>query len=321
VFDAKGDLFGTTDGGGNQPCPVSGSGCGTVFELSPPSSQGGAWTETVLYNFCSNNQTFRCGDGALPISQLIFDVHGNLYGTTSTGGTGGSTGGCCAGGTVFELSHSSGGWTETVLYNFCANGGDECPDGTGPQAGVTPDKTGNLYGTTELGGGSGTRGGGTVYKLSPGSSGWTETVLYAFVPPYRHGENPLGTVTFDPQGNLYGTTEYSQNNFGGVFRLSPKGGGNYSAFLFNGSNGANPLAGVLLDSKRGVLYGTTVTAVFQIAGNGQETVLQNLCSNCPNGYESAAGVIEDKTGNLYGTTKLGGINNQGVVFEIIPSSR
>ncbi len=146
--------------------------------------QGG---ETVLYNFSANGT-----DGFLPWASLIFDRAGNLYGTTTWGGTYGY-------GTVFELTpNGSGGWTETVLYNFTFG-----TDGAIPYAGVIFDSAGNLYGTTFDGG---TYGNGTVFELTPnGSGGWTETVLHSFSSGID-GANPYAGLILDRAGNLYGTT-------------------------------------------------------------------------------------------------------------------
>src|ERR1035441_7480755 len=118
IFDAAGNLYGTTEGGGTgSNCGAF--GCGTVFELTP--AAGGGWTETVLHNF-NNNGT----DGDGPYAGLIFDAAGNLYGTTTTGGA-------YVGGTVFELTpNGSGGWTEKVLYSFCSQ--TNCTDGVSPRS-------------------------------------------------------------------------------------------------------------------------------------------------------------------------------------------
>jgi uncharacterized repeat protein (TIGR03803 family) len=321
VLDAAGNLYGTTQGGGSQSSCESGqNGCGTVFELSPPSSRGGSWTETVLHNFCIEGLGDQCLDGSSPVSQLTLDTSGNVYGTASTGGNGHSNGG-----TVFELSRGAGGWAETVLYNFCSRGqGAFCPDGSFPQAGVTFDKSGNLYGTTQLGGALHSQGAGTVYKFSDGPNGWTETVLGIVNPSFF--EAPLGTVSVDPLGNLYSTFSLGgQSGDGGVFRLVPHGHG--SQFSFNGNNGDGPTAGVFLDLKRSALYGTTsggasfFGTVFKIAAPEQLTVLYSFCSqpNCADGSGPFASLIEDESGNLYGTTKFGGANNLGVVFEIVQS--
>lgn len=150
IFDAAGNLYGTTQLGGTTTfC----SGCGTVFELSP--QPGGGWNETVLYNFCSLEN---CTDGGGPnFSNLIFDKAGNLYGTTGGGG---------AGGTVFELSPEGTSWNETVLYSFA-----DFP--FLPVNGLVMDQAGNLYGTVV---GSDTIG--AVFELSPSSGGWTEQIIY-----------------------------------------------------------------------------------------------------------------------------------------------
>lgn len=321
AFDSTGNLYGTTFAGGAD-CYLGGLGCGVVFELSPPAHPGNAWSETVLYSFCSNN-TIACPDGAWPNSQMVFDAFGNLYGTTILGGTGKNYGG-----TVFELSPKAGGWTHTILYNFCVNGqSGACPDGTRPWAGVTFDKSGNIYGTTELGGAKNSTGNGTVYELSPGVGGWTHTTLIALKGSLAR---PLGTVSLDSGGNLYSTTSLDA---GGVLEFSLRTHKQVS-FLFNGTDGASPAAGLLIDPKAGVAYGTTTGVaygpgnVFKMAVSGHETVLYNFCqlTRCADGQVPYSSLIEDKTGHLYGTTKYGGIYSAtcdgglgcGVVFEITP---
>jgi uncharacterized repeat protein (TIGR03803 family) len=150
IFDAAGNLYGTTIQGGPVSCPLDVGGCGTVFELTPQVDE--RWTETVLHSFGSAT------DGALPYGSLIFDASGNLYGTTAGGGTGSCSGYGC--GTVFELSpNSDGSWSETVLHNFKNEG-----DGYSPYAGLIFDASGNLYGTTQEGGFHGL---GTVFKITP----------------------------------------------------------------------------------------------------------------------------------------------------------
>lgn len=264
--------------------------------------------------------------GPLPVSQLTFDASGNLYGTTSTGGTS-----IRNAGTLFELSHGTKGWTETVLYSFCSSGqGDACPDGAEPLAGATFDKSGNLYGTTKLGGSQKYQGRGIVYKLSPSANGWTEAVVFLFAYPFGHGEVPAGTVTFDALGNLFGTASGGgQSGAGTVFRLSSNEGGKVRTFSFDGQDGRTPMAGVLIDSKNAAIYGTTFAGgtaqagtVFSIVAPAQESVLYNFClqQGCTDGAGPSA-LIADASGNLYGTTKIGGANNSGVVFEITPQAR
>ena len=197
IFDAAGNLYGTTLAGG-----IPGIDGGTVFELMP--AAGGHWTEQVLHEFGNGS------DGYAPFAGLIFDAAGNLYGTTSTGGT-------YFHGAVFELTpNRSGGWTETVQYSFQGYP----TDGDGPMAGLIFDAAGNLYGTTYFGG---TYGPGTAFELTPTQGGgWTETVLHNFGNG-TDGVWPDAGLIFDPAGNLHGTTEHggTYNYYGTVFELTP----------------------------------------------------------------------------------------------------
>ena len=146
IQDAAGNLYGTTFAGGVNG-GTSNAG-GTVFKLAPPAQQGGTWTETVLYNFCSVNGE-SCTDGAIPLAGLIEDKAGNLYGTTEAGGSRGH-------GTVFKVDTAN---QETVLYNFCSTyNGSSCTDGSLPNAALIRDAQGNFYGTTEFGGANGLGG-------------------------------------------------------------------------------------------------------------------------------------------------------------------
>ncbi len=232
ILDAQGNLFGTTVNGGAIVCPRASTGCGTVFELSP-SPQGGSWTEKVLYSFCENIVNFTCLDGNYPLGQLT-PASGNLYSTTESGGANGY-------GTVFELSHGTNGWAETVLYNFCSLGQAEFAwMAPSPQAGVTFDKARNLYGTTEFAEHEQRAWNGVVFKLSPGANGWTETVLHSFESRGRHyfsvcGGVPLGGISFDTLGNLYGTFSGGGPDFaGGIFRIPAKNE-KIESFFFNGT--------------------------------------------------------------------------------------
>jgi uncharacterized repeat protein (TIGR03803 family) len=249
--DAQGNLYGTTFSGGLRGTTACSDGCGAVFELSPPSEPGGSWTETTLYEFQGNE------DGGGPEGTLILDAAGNLYGTTVNGGD--VYGACC--GTAFELSppsSSGGAWTETVLHDF--TGGS---DGEAPVAGLYRDSTGNLYGTTVTGGFGSS---GTVYKLSPPSSGgaWKEKILYSFTGA-SDGGGPLSVLT-EYKGSLYGTAEVGGSSTacsagcGTVFKLTPNSEGvwSFTAFysLQGQSDGSQPRSGLAVDSA-GNLYGTT----------------------------------------------------------------
>jgi uncharacterized repeat protein (TIGR03803 family) len=265
VFDAAGNLYGTTEMGGSHMTACA-SGCGTVFKLTP--AQGHPWTETVLYSFAGGS------DGAQPAASLIFDQAGNLYGTTSTGGYyAENCGDGC--GTVFKLSFNSGsGWTESKLYEFS----DAHGDGALPAGGVIFDQAGNLYGATSFGGNHGeicgTDGCGIVYELSPQSSGWKETILYTFLG--SDATFPDAGLIFDQAGNLYGTTEGGlYGDWGSVFELSPISGGGWSesalyTFPYPGGGDGYFAEASLILGPSGTLYGTTAGG-----GNGNEgTVFQ-----------------------------------------------
>lgn len=214
TLDASGNLYGTTETGGRD-------NGGTVFQIT---SSNGVWTETTLYNFCSQ---VNCTDGGLSLSTLIFDPAGNLYGTNANGGANLSQCGDGVGcGNVFELSPGANGlWTYSILYNFCAQA--KCADGTNPGvANLIFDANGNLFGTASKGGIKGTNcttGCGTVYELSPVTgAGWTETTLYSFTPNAKNGVGINGGVVFDAAGNLYGTTSYGgAYSDGTIFTVIP----------------------------------------------------------------------------------------------------
>ena len=245
IFDAAGNLYGTTYTGG--PSVGGNLGYGTVYELTPTGS--GQWTETILHQFANGT------DGAYPSGNLIMDASGNPYGTTSRGG--GSTLCTFGCGTVFKLTPSGGTWTETVLYVF--TGGS---DGGLPQAGLVIDPSGNFYGTT-LWGGIHCSVCGTVFEVSPGSGGtWTETVPHSFGGFASDGTNPAASLVFDSAGNLYGTTVGGgYYGHGTAFELSPAAGGRWHESILhqfeNGFDGQIPDSNLIFDSS-GNLYGTTV---------------------------------------------------------------
>jgi uncharacterized repeat protein (TIGR03803 family) len=196
IFDAKGNLFGTTLEGGTY-------NAGVVFELSPQG--GGLWNETVLHNFQNNGI-----DGIYPDGGVILDAKGNLYGTTHEGGN------VSIGyGTVYELAPSAAGsWTETILFN-CAGG----VGGTAnPIASLIFDAKGNLYGTTVQGG----VGSGNVFALRPTALGWVEKTVHSFQNNRKDGMAPYDALIVGPSGNLYGTTSSGGLKMGGtVFEIIP----------------------------------------------------------------------------------------------------
>jgi len=318
IFDAAGNLYGTTVQGGSQH--------GTVFELSPDS--GGGWTKTIIH-------TFTGADGDEPVSGLAVDKAGNLYGTTTLGGTYGF-------GTVFEMSNSGGTWTESVLHSFNNDG----TDGQEPFDALIMDKAGSLYGTTLYGG---TYNAGAVFELKSSNGTWTENVLYSFKYSQGDGAYPQGGVVFDKMGNLYGTTVYAaasgcNNGCGTVYELKHSRATWTESVLYTfrgGKDGDFPNAGLTFDAT-GNLYGTTsfggggscslngflgcgtVYKVSHQKGAWKESVLHWFDSK--HGSDPQAAVILDKRGNLYGTAFYGGsgacnsgnLPGCGLVFEITP---
>lgn len=258
--------------------------------------------------------TFTNGvDGATPYSTLVLDAAGNIYGTASAGG---STGGSCTStgcGTVFKLTRHGSAWSFAPLYVFQGN-----KDASTPLAGVTIAPNGIVYGTTMAGGASGD---GTVYSLRPPAhasanalAGWIETVIYSFAGG-EDGMYPMyGSLVFDPQGNLYGTTSEGgvpcsgSNTCGTMFELSLSGGSwtKSSSFNFTGNNdGANPVSGLVLDSS-GNLYGTTpfdsFNAVAYKLSPSQQGWIETPLYNFAYGVFPFGNLLLDGTGVIYGTT-------------------
>jgi uncharacterized repeat protein (TIGR03803 family) len=334
AIDAAGNLYGTTNEGGtgDEDDPVFPGG-GVAFQLSPPLRKGGQWTETVLYNFCSNFVNNMCLDGGPGgASQMVFDTDGNLYGTTALGGLGHIPGQGVlpgGGGVVFELSLGAKGWTEKVLYNFCSQGqGSICPDGYEPN-GVNLDGHGNLYGATACGGAIKPCTGGVLFEIYNSGNGWQHKSL-AIIPRNYQPYSPSGPVTFDSTGNLYGGLALV---YGGVYQRNAKTG-KIKVLPFNAQDGFEPLGGVYVDAKTNILYGVNAGGnegghngnpgnIFEIDPNGKETILHSFCDgstgpNCMDGFTSWAPLVPDVRGNLYGTTEFGGAYNLGIVFELVP---
>jgi uncharacterized repeat protein (TIGR03803 family) len=319
VQDQAGNLYGTTNQGGDQTCSGN-PGCGTVFKLDKNG------TLTTLYSFTGGS------DGGVPYWGLTLSGT-TLYGTTLFGG---DTKACPQGcGVVFKVDANSG--AETVLYAF--TGGS---DGWEPAAGVVEDRTGNLYGSTVNGGSSACDGYGcgVLFKLGAGTG--EETVLHRF--NNSDGANPLAILTLDPTGSvLYGTTPYggsSGTGCGGygcgvVFSLTHETG--KYAVLHNfsgGSDGGDPWwSGLLLLGKGDILYGTTERGgnsgcgligscglVFKLVPNTRKgTVLYSFTGGADGGNPEG-GVLLNKGGTLIGTSCFGGTNNVGTIFKLDPAN-
>jgi uncharacterized repeat protein (TIGR03803 family) len=265
-----------------------------------------------LYSFTGGN----AGQG--PLAGLVADGSGNLFGTTVGGGT-------HACGTIFELSHTNGAWSEKVLYSFtCGN------DGRYPSASLIFDEAGNLYGTTA---GLYTVSNGNVFELvHQKNDRWTLKVLYSFSGK-GDGTNPVAGLVLDQGGNLYGTAPRGAEGFGAVFELQPNGHGSWKEKVLhrfaNGRDGAFPMAALTSDSA-GNIYGTAeygggvppcggCGAVFRLTpqqnGNWKYQVIHRFRGT--DGSFPFASMIVDAQGNLYGTTLSGGPKGGGTVFELM----
>jgi uncharacterized repeat protein (TIGR03803 family) len=324
AMDSSGALYGTTFEGG-------GPNNGTIFRLTPPPKGGTAWTETILYDFANALA------GTNPEGALIRDPEGNFYGTTSSGNSG-TVGG------VFELSPPSKGqtaWQYSVLYAF-----QNTPDGAEPQSALVRDAAGALYGTTTYGGmlctppGQNQTSCGMVFKLTPpakGQTAWTETVLYRFT-GQADGYYPVATLLNDTNGVLYGTTTGNDlNEYGTVFSLAPPVQGQMAwsfsllhTFVCGSGDGCLPLGRLTFDTK-GNLDGTTkyggaynvfdggvvfaLTPPAQGQSNWTESILWSF-GGSGDGALPVAGLAVDSSGNLFGSTYLGGAVNEGALFEI-----
>jgi uncharacterized repeat protein (TIGR03803 family) len=336
TFDAFGNLYGTTQQGGS-------SNQGTVFKVAADTHL----LTTVV--------SFNGANGAYPGAGLITDASGNLYGTTTQGGS-------STYGTIFKVAAGSN--TLTTLASFSNT------NGSSPLCSLLADASGNLYGTTQYGGTGGGSGYGAVFKLAAGSStptalalfnstngAWPQAALITDASGNLYGTtayggafgdgtvfkvaagtnalttlasfklsngyaNPKGSLIADPAGNLYGTTEEGgPTGYGAVFRLAAGTNALTTLATFDGTNGAYPVAGLLADAA-GNLYGTTQGH----GGSGSSTVFRLDASNnyalstltTFNGAtaQPESSLIADGSGNLYGTTVRGGTGSFGTVFEL-----
>ena len=262
--DSAGNLFGAT--------------WTTIFELSPGAN---GWTFNTIYTFSN------ASNGSMPSAGFVFDGQGNLYGTTYRGGSSSKCAISTGCGVVFELSPSASGWVETVLYSF--NGQK---DGFSPQGNLVFDSAGNLYGTTYEGSDTtcvipgAADGCGEAFELIRTSGGWSLRVLHSFSGG-SDGAVPVGGVTIDAAGRLYGATTF---------------GGSYSGACYNA-------------------YGCGVAYQLAPAGSGKwlQDVVHTFAAH-EDGEAPESGLTLDAAGNLYGTTYEGGAHHCGTAFKLAPSS-
>jgi uncharacterized repeat protein (TIGR03803 family) len=327
AFDVAGNLYGTTQSGGDSGCNIDES-CGVVFELMRVAN--GTWMEKVLVRFSPRDPL-----GFFPRAGVIVDAKGDLYGTTDSGGRFCISSVSC--GTVFELVPNNGQWTGKVLYAFMGRS-----DGSNPQATLTFDAAGNLYGTTSEGGG---RDCGTIFELTPQRSGyWTIKTLHSFT--VREGNSPASKLAFDNAGNLYGTTNFGgayKSGCGGygcgiAFQLKPRKNGLWTLTTLhsfgNGNDGAYPVSGLTVDSA-GNLFGVTAQGgkhgsaceaygcgtvyelIHEKTGTWAERIIHDFGSGT-DGNLPRGDLILDHRGALYGTALDGGLYGAGNAFRLIP---
>ena len=340
--DANGNLYGTTRLGGPGSCS---EGCGVVFKLTK-NSKGGV-TYSVIHTFAG-----AFSDGGNPFGAPIVDSAGNVYGTTPNGGHAGC-------GVVYRLSPTTGGeYKETILHSF-NKFNKRNDDGCNPESYLVSDAAGNLYGTTNTGGGGGVNGTfcdngcGSVFRLAPNGDGtYAESVIHSFpgTKGNTDGRNPVGGMVFDSAGNLWGSTQGGGSvGDGTVFELTANSDGTYTEstlYSFTGaSTGFFPNTDLVID-KAGNLYGTAVNGgkghgvVFKVTpkpgGGVKESIIHAfaLCNDtvCPDGIFPFNGLTIDANGTLYGTVDLGGgASNQcstgtpalgcGIVYKLTPNAQ
>jgi uncharacterized repeat protein (TIGR03803 family) len=303
-------------------------GNGTVFKLTPPSSTGGIWSETLLHSFDASGN-----GGCAPVAGVIADASGALYGTTAGGGAGE--------GTVFMLtppSTAGGPSTPTVLHTFSGTDG---PSPVNP-IGLMFDSSGALNGTTVSGS---SQNGGTVFNMPPLNPSAFAT-LYSFTPLLPDwtgdGNQPSSGLIADASGALYGTTANGgQSGGGAIFKLTPPSvpRGAWTETLpysFTGGNDGQAPMGNLLHrfGASGALFGTAfiggqygVGTVFQLTppsapGAGWHEIPIYSFTGGSDGMFPQGGLIADASGALYGTTVNGGdpVANAGVIFKLTPPS-
>jgi len=269
-------------------------------------------------------------DGGIPSGALVFDASGALYGVTRVGGASNL-------GTVFKLTPSGGSWMENVIHSF--TGGS---DGSSPSSNLVFDAAGNLYGTAETGANTttticaGLGGCGTVFRMTHGTH-WQFSTLYMF--QGSRGGNPVGSLVFDPAGNLYGTTlmgglcRQSSLGCGTVFKLAPPTSGGWKEtvvhYFTNDYDGAKPL-GLAIDAG-GNLFGAasaggpplllcgTVFELTPVSGIWKFAALTQFAGT-HDGCFPSGGVTLDASGNLFGVTDGGGSSGNGIVYEISPAA-
>ena len=296
---SSGKLYGTAE-------YTFGHSTGVVFELAPPTAQGGSWTYRVIYTFSGGS------DGGVPEGELLLASNGSLYGTTASGGSYGA-------GVVFGLeppSSAGGDWTYISIHSFYP-----ATDGQNPFGPVAADERGNIFGATEGGGNP-----GTVFEVSPHSGGaWSFQVIHRFSGA-DGSQSYTGVVRRPSDGVLFGGTDFGgASNLGVVFQLTPpsSGGGVWAEqtiYTFTGgADGCNPSA-VAVGTK-GEIYGSTSSfecangSLFRLGPPTAQHSNWTFTTLVQDDNDLIGPLLLNRTG-LYGTEYFGGSTGQGAVFRL-----
>ena len=308
TLDAQGNLYGTAvTGGTGMACE---GGCGVAYKLT---NDGGVCRQTVIHHFTGGD------DGAGPGAGLTIDQRGNLYGMTPIGGAYGL-------GTIYQL-HPTGQGTYQFRLIHAFTGGE---DGNGGSAGrMIFDGSGNLYGASTAGGAFGH---GVVFRLVHPGGQWSLEPLYSFLGQPNAGF-PYGSLLFDQQGRLYGTTYYDgANGLGSVYQLTQGRDGVWRERVLysfeGGPDGAHSISNLVFWS--GKLYGTTSEGgapgcscgtIFELAPDGLGGWTHSVAhafTGSPDGAYAYSGMVGDGQGSFYGATVHGGDDDDGAIYEFTP---
>lgn len=310
LMDTSGNLYGTAQSGGK-------FGGGVVFKLVP-NPVTGKYKEYILHSFCAKAN---CADGNEPLSGLIMDVDGNLYGTTLSGGG-------FHNGEIYKLTHKTGGWSLSVIYSFHSHGNKPATAlaYSGQASGALWDEASPLFGTAGEGG---SNGAGVAYRLTIDGAVWTYEIIHSFHAPESAIPNAL---LVDSSGNLFGLTQSGGKYGAGTLYKLAAGSWTETTLhnfcsLANCADGKSPSGSLVMDAA-GDLFGEAegggeynVGVVFEYSTAFGYIVSYNFCSlaNCSDGEEPSGGLVMDSGGHLYGTAFQGGGNfDSGVVFELVP---
>ena len=305
-----GNLYGTTIAGGA-------SSEGVLFQMTLNGQL------KLVYSFCNRAH---CSDGRQPYGGVIQGTDGNLYGTTAYGGFR-----FHPFGTVFKTTLSG---HLTVLHMFCAGGPvrGHCTDGSLPLAAPVEGRNGQFYLTTN---GSLPMDSGSDSTAVRISSSGSLTVLCADREGCQAAGDLRETVSSLIQakdGSFYGTAGYGYQGNGTIFKIKSGKVSVFHNFCSNKNcaDGQQPL-GSLVIGKDGNFYGTTFGivsdpwatkhgTVFSITPSGKLTTQYRFCkqTKCADGAAPTSGLVEGTDGNFYGTTTIGGTNNDGTIFKITP---